>query len=444
MLTPAQFLEHYHVIRQTFAPLRLTRWQLTKLVTAQLWRDVTPLARVLIVAVCLLLPIWLASQSLGPKSLRKLGIPLASKSKSRKLDFKEVLEGSAAKVLPFIPILYRRSVHLTGPEPKLPVPAQRLRRRLRCLPIAVLRRDQEASGKQSIGSGLLPRDIPRALVRRAAADTRTLEVRLSFTLPLHPAHTRPLRRTIAVDLSRAIPSLVRQRQHDCAAACDAVIGPCPDWTEVTLYGAMQDLVASTNASAFVGRALGTDRHWVRAVDRLPMAVAIATVLTGYTPLLLRPLVKPLVFAPAMWIRWGMARMLGPIIDEDMRECEGAADKKDLLGPRDKGKVPLTAWLMARYKGGATLERLIQDYITVSFESTPSSAGTLFFVMGELAADPALADVLRRELGEEVEEGRLPRSHLNELRMMDSVMRESARVNGFSHRKCSELVFFFFS
>lgn len=197
---------------------------------------------------------------------------------------------------------------------------------------------------------------------------------------------------------------------------------------------MQEIVASTNASAFVGRELGTNRKWTRSVERLPMAALIATVLLSYLPILLRPLFKPILFAPAIWLRWNMASMLTPIIQDDIREFENSIDKKTLLGPKEKGKVPLTGWLLNRYKSDhVTMRRLIDDYITLSFESTASSAGTLFFIMGELAADPALADVLRDEIMDCAPDGKLPLSHLTELRRMDSVMRESTRVNPFSHR-----------
>lgn len=71
-----------------------------------------------------------------------------------------------------------------------------------------------------------------------------------------------------MELTRAIPSLVRWRQQDCAVACDMAIGSCPDWKEVTVYATMQDLICCINASAFVGRDLGTSQRWIRAVDRM--------------------------------------------------------------------------------------------------------------------------------------------------------------------------------
>lgn len=211
------------------------------------------------------------------------------------------------------------------------------------------------------------------------------------------------------------------------------VGECPEWKEIKLYATMQDMVASVNASAFVGRELGTDQKWIRAVDRMPMAVAIPTIVLSYLPSILRPIAKLFFFLPLKVTRWKIKRMLRPVLEKDIQEYESSTDKKDLLGPKEKGKVQLTGWLLARYKGKMNIDDLVQDYITLSFESTPSTASTLFFLVCELAADPTLQEMLHQELQEQTDQGRLPQTHLNELRKMDSVMRESARVNPFSYR-----------
>lgn len=242
-----------------------------------------------------------------------------------------------------------------------------------------------------------------------------------------------------MELTRAIPSLVQWRQQDCAASFEMTVGECPEWKEITLYATMQETVTSINASAFVGRDLGTDRRWIRAVDRMPLALAVPTIVLSYLPIILRPILKPFLFLPLKVVRWKIDRMLRPVLAKDIEDYETSTDKKDLLGPKKQGKVQLTGWLLSRYKGKMNIADLVQDYITLSFESTPSSASTLFYLVCELAADPVLQDILREELQEQTDQGRLPQTHLNELRKMDSVMRESARVNPFSYRKYKVLV-----
>lgn len=99
MLTLAELLEHYHVVRQTLAPLRLTRWQITKLLAAQVWRDSGLLGRSILMTTIGFLLLVLVSRLTRPRSLRKLGIPYAAKSGSPwfRLDFKQVLEDTAAQ-----------------------------------------------------------------------------------------------------------------------------------------------------------------------------------------------------------------------------------------------------------------------------------------------------------------------------------------------------------
>ncbi len=235
---------------------------------------------------------------------------------------------------------------------------------------------------------------------------------------------------------------MQNRQQDCAAASEQVLGQSADWKEVMLYTSIEDIVVATNASAFVGRNLGTNKSWMTTVARLPLAVAIPTIIISFTPIMLRPFIKPLVFAPAIWMRHKLIRMLDPVLKRDMQEYDANEDKKSLAGPGEQGKVSLTRWLLRRYPATVkdVKQRLMDDYINASFESTPSSAGTLFYMVVELATDPALADILRKEIKEVAPDGKLPLTHLNELKKMDSVMRESARVNPFSYRKDTLLLY----
>lgn len=241
---------------------------------------------------------------------------------------------------------------------------------------------------------------------------------------------------MSVDLARVVPSLVPKRQQDCGIACEEAIGYCLDWKEVVLFPALQEIVVSTNASVFVGRDLGRSKAWTSTVQRLPLAVAIPTFLIGYAPAFLKSLFKPIIFAPAIWIRFRMSRMLRPVLQKDVDMYWTSKGNGVLEVSPVNDKVPLSRWLLQRYPAGVkdVYSRLMDDYISLSFESTPSSAGTLYYILVELAADPELAEVLRKEVLSITLDGKLPSTQLSELDKMDSVMRESARVNPFSYRK----------
>lgn len=245
------------------------------------------------------------------------------------------------------------------------------------------------------------------------------------------AETDALWKTIAVDLARSVPVKVPSKQKDARVAFDKYVGYCPEYRPVTIFDTMMKIVATTNACSFVGREVGMG-EWPQVVQQLPMSVYFAVMTLSWFSRVLRPLFQPILLLPALWVQHKMRRLLDPVIRNDMEEYERAADRREILKPTEDGKLPFTQWLMARYKPGeATPYQLATDHMLTSFESTVSTAATLYNIILDLAVRPELQEELRQELEEIMINGRLPSTHLKELRKMDSVMRETFRVNPFA-------------
>lgn len=245
------------------------------------------------------------------------------------------------------------------------------------------------------------------------------------------AESDALWKTIGVDLARSTPVKVPSKQKDARIAFEKYVSYCPDHKPITLFPTMMKIVATTNACSFVGREVGTG-EWPEVVQQLPMSVYFAVMTLSWLPRMLKPIFRPLLLLPALKVQRDMRRILDPVIRSDMEEYERAADKKEVLKPKEDGKLPFTQWLMARYKPGeATPYQLATDQILTSFESTVSTAATLYNIVLDLAVRPELQDELRHEVEEIMVDGRLPSTHLKELKKMDSVMRETFRVNPFA-------------
>ncbi|KAK4458578.1 cytochrome p450 oxidoreductase [Cladorrhinum samala] len=249
-----------------------------------------------------------------------------------------------------------------------------------------------------------------------------------------PSHTQEMMRAVSVDLSRHIPSIINQRQRDCAKACEDNIGDCPEWKEITVYKALQSIAVTINASALVGSELGHDKRWIRHIQRLTPGVAFPTMILSYVPDFLKLLLKPLLFIPIRYTRFVLKRLLVPVLKQDLAELSGLG-KPTIVND----KLALSSFLLNRYSSSAgtlrdPISQIASDILDISLESTPSTSGTLYWILMELAADPALVKALRDEISAVTKSqgGKLPATHLNELRLMDSVMRESIRVNCFSH------------
>lgn len=238
-------------------------------------------------------------------------------------------------------------------------------------------------------------------------------------------------KSVIADLTRSLPARVRTRQDECRDVFDEIIGRRRDWKEFPLLWTTFDIITQINACSFVGKKLATNRSWVRSVMMLPIFIHVGVMLLDACPLILRPLIAPIYFLPSIKNRWDLKRMLTPVLKKDLQEYHDATDKKEILRPRTEGKVPFTGFLLSHYKSAeASLKQLISDYIHLSFDSTPNTAAVMFHVLCELAAHPEAVDVLRQELDEVLVDGKLPATHLQELRKMDSFLRETFRLHPF--------------
>lgn len=262
--------------------------------------------------------------------------------------------------------------------------------------------------------------------------------------------------TVAIDLSRALPSRVWMRQDSAKAAFEAVLGPqgtSKDWTTVSLWGTVQSIVALMNASDLLGPELGIDTRWLKATDRLDRAMMVGVVGSHYTPRILRPLVAPIVFLPAKLVDWYMQSLVRPTVERELKAYEAKEAKEadgghnssdDIISTtvQDSGvgtgtechrsikeKFPLTEWLLNRYQSvDGRLSQLLRDYMVIAFEAAVSLSGRLYFMLADLATRPELVQELRDEVERNTDEfGHLPPGHLAELRKMDSFMLESARA-----------------
>ncbi|CAG8960280.1 hypothetical protein HYFRA_00012800 [Hymenoscyphus fraxineus] len=387
-------LEQFTIIRQSLAPLRLSRWQMFKFMIAHVYRETGPVT-IFLLSSGLMLLITYTSKAIMARKEMELAIPVLGGSKQHKLDFKQLVE-EGRRLYPDTPYI----VKTQG------------------LPYVVFPTSSFDEIKR------LPEHI-------ASAQDFFLKTYFGhFTTA--GTETPAVLKAVSVDLARSIPMKVTSRQEDAKAAVDDVVGECPDWKEVRLFPAVTTVIAMTNACSFLGRELGRSKRWVDLVRKFPFQVMVGTFMISVVPRIFQWLLAPLIFLPAIVTKWRMKWAIKGVIKKDMQNFLSAKDKKSLLKLTEEGKVPFTAALMTRYKPEeATLSQLLQDYVTVSFESTPSSAAALYLILMELATRPELVEILRQELQEVMVDGKLPKTHLAELRKMDSAMRESSRVNPFS-------------
>lgn len=92
-----------------------------------------------------------------------------------------------------------------------------------------------------------------------------------------------------------------------------------------------------NAMALFGPEVGGDPRWLKATERLHMAIMFGIIGSHLTPRILRPLVAPIAFLPAKLVDWHMASLLRPMVQRevlDSRSTESSVDLSSHDGSND--------------------------------------------------------------------------------------------------------------
>ncbi|KAF9886946.1 hypothetical protein FE257_010687 [Aspergillus nanangensis] len=386
----SNIIEPYQVLRQSLEPLRLTRWQMTRLIARSMAREVSPGFTLCLAVTLVLTVLFFATREKQPSYPRDLPV-----IKRNDWDFEKIIVEGREKYpdQPYLAVNRRHSFVIYSPK---------FFDEIKRIP------EHTASAK----------DFFHAM---NAGDWTYVG-----------QETPALLKMIMADLTRTMPARVNKRQEDARMAFESIIGYLPEWKEVGLLMTMFEIVAKINACAFVGRDLGTNNKWVKAVMHSPLVIHVGNLVMNACPALLRPLLAPLIFLPTKMNQWDMRKLLTPMLRADIAAFEDTKDRSEMLRPKEAGKIPITGMLLSRYKQGqATLRQLIVDYILISFDSTPSTGSALYHVICELAAHPEAAEVMRKELEEVMVDGSLPQTHLQELQRMDSFLRESFRLHPVS-------------
>lgn len=125
-------IEQWQIMRQAFAPLILSRWQVTKLFAAQINRDYPVAAKVGLVFF-LSVVFWIVSSLTRPRRLEnELGLPVISGSRTLEKDFVAVIERGRQMVSThnLVPTRAQAHIHANRVRPHLVAPGPALHRQL--------------------------------------------------------------------------------------------------------------------------------------------------------------------------------------------------------------------------------------------------------------------------------------------------------------------------
>ncbi|KAB5575413.1 cytochrome P450 [Coniochaeta sp. 2T2.1] len=243
-------------------------------------------------------------------------------------------------------------------------------------------------------------------------------------------------------LNVALAHLIEPLEKACLAAYAKELPPCADWTSIHPCPLIVKIFASISALIMVGPELGApDSDW-QALSTAYLQVAMTgprEVRDYYPPWLYRLAPYTNKNIREMWrLRARGAALLAPLLEERRAASEEAAVHAEKGGKVREGKrkyEDAVQWLYDAHKTTGrplTPDQLVQEVLVIMVASLHSTSAVGLSVLFDMLDHPEAVEDIRGEIVRVRKANPMwTRPALAELKLLDSFMRESARIHGLT-------------
>lgn len=230
-------------------------------------------------------------------------------------------------------------------------------------------------------------------------------------------HMVPIMGGITERLAKILPDVV----NEVATVLEGLdIASGDGWTEVKLFPVVVNLIARATSRVLVGLPLCRDEEYLNNVIDYSKSLIEAISWLEMTPRILQGLVARLLIGKNKTFLT-ILKQVGPTFEE-RRQQINVGDENT---PNDVFK-----WILQAAPPDAPIHKLLGSLLLLNVASIHTSTVTLMHLLFDLAANPSYQAPLRDEIFDKLSGG-WTKQALTEMKKTDSVLRESARVNGIS-------------
>ena len=220
-----------------------------------------------------------------------------------------------------------------------------------------------------------------------------------------------------------------------------------DWEEVKVFDTMIDLISRVVCRVLVGLPLCRDEEYLQSARTFGRNVVLISYFENLLIPLLRPILVPLAMSYDMFHYRRIAKFISPIVKERMTAFhKGEVYKKpDKSEPNDYVQWALHYAFASKDLLERTPELIMKRLAALGFAATHSPGVIISNVLFDIISSPSakhLQQVIRTEVYETT--ARHPgkewtKASLSQMTRIDSMIRESLRLNAFSARAISKKV-----
>ncbi|KIL63125.1 hypothetical protein M378DRAFT_164814 [Amanita muscaria Koide BX008] len=198
-----------------------------------------------------------------------------------------------------------------------------------------------------------------------------------------------------------------------------------EWTRVTAYSTIMDIVCRASNRMFVGLPLCRDPDWMELNKALALNLIKGFIILSCFPAWLRPVIAPLLRSIPNGIKRG-AQHLEPLIRERFeQQAEHGKDWPER--PND-----IMSWLIDVTKDRQrNMRDLVNAVLLTNFASIHTTTMSFTYIMYELATRPEYAEPLRDEIEAVIKEDGWSKDSVSKLWKMDGFIKECLRLSNFN-------------
>ncbi|KIL65497.1 hypothetical protein M378DRAFT_77005 [Amanita muscaria Koide BX008] len=224
-------------------------------------------------------------------------------------------------------------------------------------------------------------------------------------------------------LTRNIGAKFLDIQAEISAAFEEYIPVKGDeWTKVTAYTTIMNVVCRTSNRMLVGLPLCRDPDWIQLNQKFTLDIITGTIVLNFTPDVLRPIVAPFLRAIPRGIQRATKHLESLIRERQEQEAQYGDDWSGK--PND-----VISWMLHIAKGQQrSIQEIVTSVLIMNFAALHTTTVCTTYVMYELATRPEYIQPLRDEIEALIAGEGLSKDTINKLWKADSFIKECMRVH----------------
>ena len=235
-----------------------------------------------------------------------------------------------------------------------------------------------------------------------------------------------IQNTIRTALNRSLGELVEDLADEAGDAIAQVFGLDEQWHTVTIWPAMLSTVAQMASRAFLGKQLCRDQRWLEIAKNYTNDAFAASMELRKVPALLRPIVFR--FLPHCTKCRRHYKDATRLIAAELEQRKLAAQMAYRVGEKPPKKEDAIAWFVDVAKEQSETIDLVAAQLGLTIAAMLAPTDSMCQVLQDLCEHPELFQPLREEEAKAVGEHGWTQDALSRLELMDSLLKESQRLN----------------